>query len=123
MSRFQCHVFICTNRRKDDDPRGCCAAKGSEEILDALKAAAHKAGLKGRVRVNKAGCLDACEHGVSAVMYPQGVWYSHLTLADVDELVQRSLVAGEVIERLRAPYDRGGLPPTSASPAREPRTP
>jgi len=110
MSRFQCHVFVCTNRRSEDDPRGCCAARGSEAVLDALKAAAHKAGLKGKVRVNKAGCLDACEHGVSIVVYPQEAWYAHVTLADVDEIVERTLKKGEVIDRLRAPFDRAGKP-------------
>ena len=111
MSRFQCHFFVCTNRRADDDPRGCCSAKGSEAVIDALKAAAHKAGLKGRVRVNKAGCLDACAHGISAVMYPQNVWYSRITLADVDEIVALSLLKGEVVERLRAPFDRAPVAP------------
>ena len=32
MSRFDCHFFICTNRRDPDNPKGCCASKGSEEI-------------------------------------------------------------------------------------------
>jgi (2Fe-2S) ferredoxin len=103
MSRFACHLFVCTNERKPDDPRGCCSSKGSAAILDALKAGAHAAGLKGQVRVNKAGCLDACADGVSIVCYPQGAWYAHVTLADVDEIVQRTLLRGEVVERLLAP--------------------
>ncbi len=110
MSRFQCHFFVCTNRRADDNPKGSCAAKGSEAVAEQLKLAAHKAGLKGRVRVNKAGCLDACEHGISAVCYPQGVWYGGITSADVDELVERTLVRGEIVERLRVPFQ--GRPAT-----------
>ena len=106
MSRFACHMFVCTNVRAPDDPRGCCSAKGSAEVLDALKKKAHAAGLKGKVRVNKAGCLDACAHGVSIVCYPQNVWYAHVTLADVDEIVERTLLRGEIVERLRAPYDK-----------------
>ena len=106
MSRFACHLFVCTNVRKPDDPRGCCSGKGSEDVLSALKQKAHAAGLKGKVRVNKAGCLDACEHGISIVCYPQNVWYAHVTLADVDEIVERTLLRGEVVERLRAPFDR-----------------
>lgn len=106
MSRYACHLFVCTNRRADEDPRGCCAAKGSEAIASALKQRAYAAGLKGRVRVNKAGCLDACAHGVSAVVYPQGVYYSRITLDDVDEIVQRTLIGGEIVERLRAPFER-----------------
>lgn len=101
--RFERHLFICTNVRAAADPKGCCAAKGSAEVAEALKQAAYARGLKGRVRVNKAGCLDACGDGVSAVVYPEGIWYRHVTLADVDELVERTLLRGEVVERLRAP--------------------
>ncbi|HTE06308.1 MAG TPA: (2Fe-2S) ferredoxin domain-containing protein [Planctomycetota bacterium] len=103
MSRFRCHLFVCTNRRPDDNPKGSCAAKGSEAVLEALKLAAHAAGLKGQVRVNKAGCLDACEHGVAAVAYPAGIWYRGLVPADAEEIVQRTLVAGEAVERLLMP--------------------
>jgi (2Fe-2S) ferredoxin len=106
MTRFACHFFICTNRRDADNPKGCCAGKGSEAIAAALKERAHAAGLKGKVRVNKAGCLDACATGVSAVVYPQGVYYAGITLADVDEIVQRTLLRGEIVERLRAPFER-----------------
>ena len=71
--RFERHLFVCINRRAAGNPKGCCASKGAEEVHAALKLAAHERGLKGRVRVNKAGCLDACEEGVSAVLYPEGV--------------------------------------------------
>ncbi len=100
MSRFRCHFFVCVNDRGADHPKGSCAAKGSAAIAEAIKLAARAAGLKGQVRVNKAGCLDACEHGVSAVAYPQGAWYGGLTAADVDELVQTVLVRGEPLARL-----------------------
>ncbi|MGQ0553659.1 MAG: (2Fe-2S) ferredoxin domain-containing protein [Planctomycetota bacterium] len=111
MSRFRCHLFVCTNQRKPDDARGCCTSRGSAAILEALKARAHAAGLKGSVRVNKAGCLDACEFGVSMVVYPQGAWYGRVTAADVDEIVERTLQRGEIIERLVTRFD----PPRPAS--------
>ena len=100
MNRFDCHFFICINRRDPDNPKGCCASKGSEDIAQALKVEAYRRGLKGKVRVNKAGCLDACETGVSAVFYPHGVWYQHISLDDVGEIVDKTLCKGEVIERL-----------------------
>lgn len=111
MSRFACHLFVCTNERKPGDPRGSCAARGSAAVLEALKSQAHAAGLKGQVRVNKAGCLDACEHGVSAVAYLRDersgtyrdAWYAGLQPADAPEIVARTLARGEVVERLLAP--------------------
>jgi (2Fe-2S) ferredoxin len=99
--RFRHHVFVCENRRPGDDPRGCCAAKGSEAIRAAFKDAIKKHGLKGQVRANAAGCLDACAEGPSVVVYPEGVWYSHVSPEDVPEIVERHLVNGEPVARLR----------------------
>jgi (2Fe-2S) ferredoxin len=101
--RFERHLFVCVNVRAEDSPRGCCAGKGSEAIAKALKIKAYDHGLKGRIRVNKAGCLDACEEGVAAVLYPEGVWYRGITLDDVDEIVERTLLKGEIVERLVSP--------------------
>ncbi len=85
--QFRMHVFVCTNERSQESPRGCCAAKNSLEILTRLKRAAKAEGLKD-VRVNKAGCLDNCESGPSCVVYPEGTWY---TLPEDDEGMNRIL--------------------------------
>ena len=103
MPGFEKHVFVCTNVRPEGHPRGCCSAKGSEAIRDAMKAAVAKRGLSRRIRINLAGCLDQCEHGPNIVVYPEGVWYGFVTLADVDEIVESHLVNGRPVERLRLP--------------------
>lgn len=103
MPHFQRHVFVCVNERACDDPRGCCKAKGSEEIREALKAELKKRKLNKIVRANAAGCLDACATGVTVVVYPEAVWYGGVTLADVPEIVERHLIKGEVVERLLLP--------------------
>jgi (2Fe-2S) ferredoxin len=99
--RFRHHVFVCENRRPAEDPKGCCAAKGSEAIRSALKEELARRGLKKEVRANAAGCLDACAHGPSIVVYPEGVWYGHVTVEDVPEIVESHLVNGVPVERLR----------------------
>jgi (2Fe-2S) ferredoxin len=100
---FQRHVFVCTNERAEGDPRGCCAAKHSGAIRDAMKSAVKRAGLEGKVRVNVAGCLDQCEHGVTIVVYPEVVWYGFVTMDDVAEIVDSHLIHGQPVERLRLP--------------------
>jgi len=100
------HVFVCENRRPDGDPRGCCAARGGVELRARLKEAARAAGLRETVRVNAAGCLDQCAHGATVVVYPEAVWYGHVTLDDVDEIVREHLVGGRPVERLRLPHLR-----------------
>jgi (2Fe-2S) ferredoxin len=106
MPPYERHVFICENRRADDDPRGCCAAKGSAAIRDRLKVLAKNAGLKGRVRINGAGCLDQCAHGATIVVYPEAVWYGAVTAEDVDEIFDSHVLKGIPVERLRLPHMR-----------------
>jgi (2Fe-2S) ferredoxin len=69
------------------------------EVRAALKAELKRRGLKD-VRANAAGCLDACAHGPSVVVYPEGVWYRGVTVADVPEIVEQHLVGGRPVERL-----------------------
>jgi (2Fe-2S) ferredoxin len=103
MPGFQRHVFVCTNERPPDNPKGSCAAKGSQEVRDALKKALKARGVSSEVRANNAGCLDQCEHGVTLVVYPEQVWYGHVTLADIDEIVDKHVIGGDVVERLLLP--------------------
>lgn len=109
MSIFERHVFVCENVRSEGHPRGCCSEKGASEIRARFKRRIHEAGLRGRVRANKAGCLDQCEHGVTVVVYPEAVWYGGVTLEDVDEIVERHLLRGEVVDRLLLQRPPGDL--------------
>lgn len=106
MSRYKRHIFVCTNQRAPDHPKGCCLLKGSEQVRAALKAELARRGLSGVVRANASGCLDACEHGVTVVIYPEGIWYGKVTEADVPEIIDRTVIGGEVIQRLVIPDSR-----------------
>jgi len=103
---YRLHLFTCTNRRPDGHPKGSCAEKGSEEIAALFKRRVAELGLRGAVRAQHAGCLDACEQGVSVVVYGEGAeragtWYGHVTLADVEEILQEHVIGGRPVERLR----------------------
>jgi len=58
-----------------------------------MKARVKELKLKG-VRVNQAGCLDRCELGPCAVVYPEGVWYRVDSFAAVDEVLEKHVVGG-----------------------------
>lgn len=106
MGRLERHVFVCVNERDADNPKGCCQAKNALEVRSRLKKLAFEAGLRGRVRINAAGCLDQCAHGVTVVVYPEAVWYGHVTVDDVDELFHEHVLNGRPVERLRLRHMR-----------------
>jgi (2Fe-2S) ferredoxin len=116
MGRYERHVFVCVNERPPGDPKGCCLEKGSAEVRDALKAELRRRGLSGVVRANNAGCLDACAHGVSMVIYPEGIWYGRVQLGDVGEIIERTIIGGEVIPRLLIDDHRYAPPSTRVRP-------
>jgi (2Fe-2S) ferredoxin len=104
---FERHIFVCTNRRPDGNPKGCCASKGSEEVRARFKSELDKRGLKGAFRANAAGCLDACERGISVVVYPEGVWYGGVKQEDVAEIIDEHIVGGRPVQRLlMEPYPK-----------------
>jgi len=106
MSRYQRHVFICINERPAGHPKGCCLEKGSAAVRDTLKAELNKRGLSGSIRANNAGCLDACEYGITMVIYPEAIWYGRVTKDDIPEIIDRTIIGGEVIQRLLIPEAR-----------------
>ena len=110
---YRTHVFCCTNERPEGHPRGCCKARGSVPLRNYLKARVKELGLEG-VRINIAGCLDRCELGPTMVIYPEGVWYHYETMEDAEEILQRHILRGERVKRLRIhPEDEEWRPKTS----------
>ena len=103
MPKFLKHIFICTNQREPDNPRGCCDPTGEKPLFKAFKKIVAEHGLHARVRANKAGCLDQCEHGPTVVVYPDEVWYGRVTHDDVDEIVISHIIGGRPVHRLVLP--------------------
>ncbi len=107
MSYYERHVFFCLNER--DKGEDSCARHGAQAGFDRCKARVKKEGLAGpgKVRVNKAGCLDRCAGGPVAVVYPEGTWYSYVDASDIDDIVDSHLKHGKIVERLLLPPDVG----------------
>ena len=100
MSQRDHYLFVCTNRRAEGDPRGCCAGKGAEDIRAALKELLAARGLaKLSARACTSGCLDQCASGVTILVEPDHFFYGHVTIADVPAIVE-AIARGERVERL-----------------------
>ncbi len=98
MIPFRHHVFVCTNRKVDDD--GCCAARGSEAVLEKFRAEIRARKLQEEIHVTPCGSLGTCGHGPNMVIHPDGTWYSGVSVEDVSEIIEQHLIKGKVVERL-----------------------
>lgn len=100
---YKYHVFFCTNKRTDG--RASCQDCHAAEMRDYMKQRIKEAGEsgKGKIRINKAGCLDRCESGPVVVIYPQGTWYTYLDEEDIDDIIDSLMNDRGPVERLLIP--------------------
>jgi (2Fe-2S) ferredoxin len=99
---YKHHLFFCLNERSNGE--NCCAQHNAFELFTYAKNRIKELGLSGagRIRVNKAGCLDACNLGPVMVIYPEGTWYTFIDADDIEEIIQSHLIKGKPVERLLA---------------------
>ena len=99
---FKNHLFFCLNERSNGE--NCCAQHNAFELFTYAKNRIKELGLSGagKIRVNKAGCLDACNLGPVMVIYPEGTWYTFIDTDDIEEIIQSHLIKGKSVERLLA---------------------
>lgn len=104
---YEHHLFFCLNQRTNGED--CCANHGAQAAFEHCKARAKAEGLAGvgKVRVNKAGCMNRCAGAPVLVVYPQGVWYSYVDNADIDEIIDSHIKQGRIVERLLLPPEIG----------------
>ncbi|MEK9730426.1 MAG: (2Fe-2S) ferredoxin domain-containing protein [Candidatus Poseidoniales archaeon] len=96
------HVFVCGHERPEGAQRPHCSGRGSLQLLSQLKALSREAGIE-KVRIQKSGCLDYCEHGISCVVYPEGVWYTLQGEADLPSIIEHvrgGKIAGHLLMKL-----------------------
>ena len=98
MQPFRYHVFVCEQRKPEGLP--CCAARGAAEVIDALRREIAARHLLDLVQVTPCASLGLCERGPNLVIYPDGVWYSGVGVADVPEIVHEHFEGGRPVQRL-----------------------
>ena len=93
-SKVKIEVLVCAGTG--------CLANGSLDVADSLARSirARKLGVKLSLGLKKTGCHGFCEKGPLVVIQPQGVFYKSVRPKDVKEIVEQTLIKGEVVNRL-----------------------
>jgi len=97
---FDQHVFCCINERPEGHEKGCCAAKKSIILRAYMKKKTKELITDKNIRINSSGCLDQCEYGPTMVIYPDNVWYTYKSEADVDLIINEHLINNRVVKKL-----------------------
>jgi (2Fe-2S) ferredoxin len=97
---FDKHIFICANERPAGARRSCGEQHGMQLVEEFRKQLREKK-LPLRIRAQKAGCLDICDHGPTVAVYPDGIFYVNVQLADVIEIIDEHIIKNNPVERLR----------------------
>ncbi len=99
MPKFTSHIFVCCKR-------GSCDKDGKEKLRDRFKKELKRRKLTPLVRANQAGCLDQCDLGPTVVIYPQAIWYGHVTPDDVPRIIEETIIGGRILEDLLIPDEQ-----------------
>ena len=82
---YICHILVCVNDRQSE--RKSCAPARSGEIRIELKARIKARWPGVPIRVSQTGCLGVCEDGPNIMIYPQNIWFSRVSPADIDRIL------------------------------------
>jgi len=77
-----------------------CQALGVQNVLEAFNEEIKKQGLEGKVEIKETGCLGFCEKGPRIVIYPEEIYYFQVKASDVPEIVSKTLINNEIVERV-----------------------
>ncbi|MGN0667630.1 MAG: NADH-ubiquinone oxidoreductase-F iron-sulfur binding region domain-containing protein [Angelakisella sp.] len=86
------HILVCGGTG--------CSSSHSQELIDAFHNQLQERGLAGEVQVIKTGCFGLCALGPVVIVYPEGCFYSHVTVEDIPEIVEEHILKGRIVTRL-----------------------
>ena len=85
-----------------------CLANQCLEVRDAFVNEIAAKGLTDKVDVKTTGCHGFCERGPIALIYPQEIFYQRLSINDIPEIVEETIINNKTVDRLLYTDDEAG---------------
>ncbi|MCB5224998.1 MAG: NADH-ubiquinone oxidoreductase-F iron-sulfur binding region domain-containing protein [Candidatus Cloacimonadaceae bacterium] len=82
-----------------------CVSAGALKIKERFHTVLDEHGLTGEVNLIETGCMGPCDYGPVLVIYPEGIFYKHVKVEDVDDIVSEHFVKGRPVQRLMLQED------------------
>ena len=92
MELFRSHVLICGGTG--------CTSSGSTELLHRFQELVKENHLENEIKLVHTGCFGLCAAGPVIIIYPEGAFYSRVSLKDVDKLFHEHLMKGNIVKEL-----------------------
>ena len=92
MDLIRSHVMVCGGT-------GCTSSNSGAIISEFEKQLVEK-GLDKEVKVVRTGCFGLCEAGPVVIVYPEGAFYSHVKVENVERIVDEHLIKGRIVKEL-----------------------
>ena len=77
-----------------------CLSSDSQQILEKFQKLIVEKGIDAKVSVNQVGCFGFCSQGPFVKIFPEDTLYRAVQVSDVEEIIEKDLIGGEIVERL-----------------------
>ncbi len=77
-----------------------CVSAGALKIKERFHAILTEKGMSNEINIIETGCMGPCDYGPVMVIYPEGVFYKHISVDDVSEIVEEHFIKGRPVKRL-----------------------
>ena len=85
------HILVCGGTG--------CTSGHSKDIYNEFARLLKENGIEKEIKLIMTGCFGLCARGPIVVVYPDGAFYQHVKVSDVEEIVREHIVGGTVVER------------------------